>query len=254
MSRGALEHARSRARRPAAAGSPSRARRSRCRRSRCGGGSREPPESWQQQLDDPVGELLDRHVGVLPHPVGHALVGGVDGVGGQPRARAGRRPRRPSRPSARAPAPPGAAHRARLLREAAAHRHQRPRRRGCRRRSAGRRARRRAGAPPARSRRARRPRSRRASRSTERSTQARNRPVLAAEQLVHDRLGHPRAAGQLVHRGARVAALGEQLLGELEQLPLAHGARHAAVGEVLDAMAARPTAHVTAGRLLRVGS
>ena len=36
----------------------------------------------QEQLDDPVRQLLDGNVGVVPHPVGHALVGGVDGVRG----------------------------------------------------------------------------------------------------------------------------------------------------------------------------
>ena len=60
-------------------------------------------------------------------------------------------------------------------------------------------------------------------------------PLLAAEQLVDDRLRDARPAGQLVHRGAGVAALGEQRLGELDQLALAHRARHPAVLEVLDA-------------------
>jgi hypothetical protein len=58
--------------------------------------------------------------------------------------------------------------------------------------------------------------------------------VLAVEELVDDRLGHPCAAAELVHRSPRVAPLGEQLLGQLDELALAHGARHAAVLEVLD--------------------
>ena len=47
--------------------------------------------------------------------------------------------------------------------------------------------------------------------------------LLGAEELVDDRLRNARAPRQLIHRRLRKAALGKQLLAELDELPLAHG-------------------------------
>ena len=53
-------------------------------------------------------------------------------------------------------------------------------------------------------------------------------PLLGAEVVVQHRLGDAGGGGDLVHRDAVVAALGEQPLGGGDHLRLAHGARRAA--------------------------
>ena len=58
--------------------------------------------------------------------------------------------------------------------------------------------------------------------------------VLAPEQLVHHGLGHAGATAELIHGGAGVAAFREQLLGQLEQLALAHRPGNTSVLEVRD--------------------
>ena len=58
-------------------------------------------------------------------------------------------------------------------------------------------------------------------------------PLLGTEQLIDDRLRDPRATRELIHRRLREATLGEQLLTELDELPLPDLARHPTVPKVL---------------------
>lgn len=53
--------------------------------------------------------------------------------------------------------------------------------------------------------------------------------LLGPDQVVDDRLGHPGAPGQLVHRGLRVPPLGEELAREQEDVLTAQVGRHPAV-------------------------
>jgi hypothetical protein len=58
-------------------------------------------------------------------------------------------------------------------------------------------------------------------------------PLLAAEVLVHDGLGHPRLGGDLLDRGRLEALLGEQLAADLDQLLASRGTGHARAASLL---------------------